>query len=152
MSGAPQLYAEDLPEGFLFAGVEKTLTAEMFNAFATLTGDAHPIHYDETYAKNTRFGRPVAHGLLLAALTALGATSLSIQLENSMVALVSEGMDFLKPAFVGDTLRASYQVVSNVPGKSRKTARVEIKVSLSNSQGATVLEGRHVYLLRCRPA
>jgi 3-hydroxybutyryl-CoA dehydratase len=152
MSDSRQLYADDLHEGFSFTGDEKPLTAEMFNGFAALTGDSHPIHYDEAYASSTRFGRPVAHGLLLVALTALGATELSSRLEAAMVALVSQRSEFLKPAFVGDRLRASYKVVSNVAGKSGVTARVELIVRVANSQGDTVLEGRHVYLLRCRPA
>jgi acyl dehydratase len=152
MSDSRQLYADDLHEGFSFTGDEKALTAEMFNGFAALTGDRHPIHYDEEYAGKTRFGRPVAHGLLLVALTALGATGLSTRLNAAMVALVSQRSEFLKPAFVGDRLRPSYEVLSNVIGKSGATARVELIVRVTNAQGETVLEGRHVYLLRCRPA
>jgi acyl dehydratase len=26
---------------------------------AALTGDKHPIHYDDEYSKTTRFGRPI---------------------------------------------------------------------------------------------
>ena len=40
-----------------------------FLGFAKLTGDDHPIHYDEAYAKTTRFGGRLAHGLLLMAHT-----------------------------------------------------------------------------------
>ena len=152
MNTRTQLYAEDLRQGFSFTGNDKLLTAELFEGFAALTGDGHPIHYDEGYAQKTRFGRPVAHGLLLTALTALGSTELSPQLEASMVALVSQSAEFLKPAFIGDTLRASYTVLSNSIGKNRTTARVDFLVRISNSEGISVLEGRHVYLLRCRPS
>jgi 3-hydroxybutyryl-CoA dehydratase len=151
MRTAPQLYAEDLPEGFSFTGTAKELTLEMFEGFAKLTGDRHPIHYDEKFASNTRFGKPIAHGLLLTALTAMGATAMSAQIEDSMVAMIEQHMEFRSPAFVGDTLLASYVVTSNVIGKSRRTARVELSIRLSNSPNETVLEGRHVYLLRCRP-
>lgn len=149
---ASQLYAEDMQVGFTFVGEDKTLTAEMFMAFAGLTGDGHPIHYDERYAAKTDFGRPVAHGLLLTALTAVGATTTSPRLTDSMVALISQRTDFLKPAFVGDRLRASYTVVSNSENTSRTKARVEVKVTVLNQDGDTVLSGAHVYLLRCRAA
>ena len=152
MSGDRQLFADDLREGFSFDGQEKTLTADMFNGFAALTGDRHPIHYDEEYAKGTKFGRPVAHGLLLVALTAVGATELSSRLEAAMVALIGQSAEFLRPVFVGDRLRASYVVISSVPGNSRSTARVELSVRITNGQGETVLMGRHVYLLRVRAA
>ena len=88
MGRAPQLFADDLVVGFHFRGAARTLTTDMFSQFAALTGDAHPIHYDEAHAANTRFGRPLAHGLLLTSLTALGATSLSRSVEDSMVAML----------------------------------------------------------------
>jgi len=34
----------------------KTLTDAHFMFFAGMTGDAHPIHYDDEYAKKTRYG------------------------------------------------------------------------------------------------
>lgn len=151
MSADQQLYADDLHEGFSFAGHEKILTAEMFSLFGKLTGDNHPIHYDEAYAAQTKFGKPVAHGLLLSALTAVGSTELSMRLEAAMVAFVSQSAEFLKPAFVGDRLTVSYEVLANNCGDGRKTARVEIGVSMSNTSGDIVMKGRHAYLLRCRP-
>jgi acyl dehydratase len=152
MSDAAQLYAEDLAEGFAFTGGETELTSGMFMQFADLTGDRHPIHYDAAYAARTRFRKPVAHGLLLTAMTALGATDLSPRLEAAMVALIGQTAEFVAPAFVGDRLTAFYRVVSNTLTKSGATSRVELSVDLRNASGETVLQGRHVYLLRCRPA
>ena len=70
-------YWEDFHVGDTFAIPAKTLTDAHFRCFAELTGDQHPIHYDDEYAKTTRFGKRVAHGLLLTALTAVGASPLS---------------------------------------------------------------------------
>lgn len=39
-----------------------------FVAFARLSGDDNGIHTDPDFAARTRFGRPVAHGLLLCAI------------------------------------------------------------------------------------
>ena len=148
---APQLFADDLAPGFRFAGEAKTLSTEMFATFAALTGDKHPIHYDASYAAKTKFARPIAHGLLLAALTALGATRLSEQLEDCMIAMLDERMEFLRPVFVGDVVLPDFEVVAVEPKGDGRSSRVEIAVSLSNQAGERVIAGRHAYLLRCRP-
>ena len=36
----------------------------LVDSFAGLSGDRNPIHLDEQYSKSTRFGRPIAHGVI----------------------------------------------------------------------------------------
>jgi len=151
MPRTKQLFADDLAVGFVFRGEATALTSEHFSQFAALTGDKHPIHYDAAFAAKTKFGRPVAHGLLLTAMTALGATSFSEALEDAMVALVEQQMRFLHPAFEGDVLTPKFAVVSNKPSTGGRTAIVEFSVGLSNQAGKQILKGRHVYLLRRSP-
>src|SRR5689334_1779447 len=67
--------SDSLAEGETFEGPSKTLTDAHFLLFSGVTGDVHPSHYDVEYAKKTRFGKPLAHGLLLASMTALGASN-----------------------------------------------------------------------------
>jgi len=150
MSQVTQLFANDLTAGLTFSGKPVALSPEHFSGFAALTGDKHPIHYDAAFAATTQFKRPVAHGLLLTSLTALGATSFSTALENAMVALVEQQMRFLHPAFVGDVVTPDFEVISNKPLADGR-AIVELGVRLSNQDGAHILEGRHVYLLRRTP-
>jgi acyl dehydratase len=152
MNGAQpvQLYAEDLREGFRFRGEPKALTDARFRAFADMTGDAHPIHYDAAYAANTRFGKPIAHGLLLTSLTALGSTALSAQLEESMIAMIEQRWLFEKPGFVGDTVTCDYEVKVNHPTSNGRQAKVAIEVALRNQAGDVLVRGVHIYLIRMR--
>lgn len=115
-----------------------------------MTGDDHPIHYDDAYAAKTRFGKRLAHGLLVMSMTALGATAISRQIEDAMVALVEEGARFLKPVFVGDTLTSRFEVAAIDPKPARGAALVRFNVSLSNDRNEVVLEGHHSYLLLLR--
>lgn len=46
--------------------ITKTFSQEDFDSFALLSGDNNPIHTDPVFSANTRFGRTVAHGLLLS--------------------------------------------------------------------------------------
>jgi len=45
--------------------VEKTFSQSDFDCFAELSGDTNPIHVDRAFSAATRFGRTVAHGMLL---------------------------------------------------------------------------------------
>jgi acyl dehydratase len=127
--------------GEAFEGPSKTLTDAHFLLFSGITGDVHPIHYDVEYAKQTRFGKPLAHGLLLAALTALGASNARERLEGFV--FVEQGCRFLKPAVVGDTVRPRFTVESIWQEGERRFCRV--RTALFNQRDETLLEGFHVY-------
>ncbi len=143
-----QRYFEDFRVGEVFRAPSKTLTDAHFLFFSGLTGDNHPIHYDVEYAKGTRFGRPLAHGLLLVAMTALGAGELSQSFEESIVAFVEQSSRFLGPAFVGDTLHPELEVAALEPRTT--TGLVTFSSRLTNQRGETVLEGVHKYIVRKR--
>ncbi len=48
------------------ATYERTVTAEDIEKFAEVSGDTNPLHRDPEYAKKTRFGECIAHGMLSA--------------------------------------------------------------------------------------
>ena len=48
------------------ATYERTVTAEDIEKFAEGSGDTNPLHRDPEYAKKTRFGECIAHGMLSA--------------------------------------------------------------------------------------
>ena len=133
---------QDLPrEGERFEGPSKTLTDAHFLFFSALTGDVHPIHYDAEYARNTRFGRPLAHGLLLSALTALGASTARERLHGFV--FLEQGCRFLKPAMVGDTLQPRQEIERVWEEGGKQFCRV--KVAVVNQRGETVVDGFHLY-------
>ena len=142
-------YFEDFRIGETFRIPAKTITDAHFLFFAGLTGDTHPIHYDDEYAKRTRFGARVAHGLLLAALTAAGASSLSPHMEGSVVAFVEQSARFLAPVLIGDTLTPQLEVAELTP--ETDTGLVRLATRITNQRGETVLEGHHTYLFKKRP-
>lgn len=45
--------------------IDKVFSQTDFDEFADLSGDDNPIHTKPEYCEDTRFGRTVAHGLLL---------------------------------------------------------------------------------------
>ena len=148
MSG--QRWFEDFGVGDRFASPSKTLTDAHFLFFAGMTGDAHPLHYDDEYAKKTRFGRRLAHGLLLTSMTAVGASALAPLIEASIVAFVEQRTRFVAPAFIGDTIHPRHEIVALE--RKRSAGLMTLRVTLTNQRGETVLEGEHRYLIAYRPA
>jgi acyl dehydratase len=145
-----QRFFEDFRVGDCFESPSKTLTDAHFLFFSGLTGDAHPLHYDVEYAKTTRFGRPLAHGLMLTSLTAVGASTLSPLIEDSIVAFLEQSTRFRTPVFVGDTLKPRHEIVALE--RKRSGGLLTLRVTLTNQRGDTVLEGEHRYLVAYRPA
>jgi acyl dehydratase len=142
-------YFEDFQVGEKFHTPAKTLTDAHFLFFAGLTGDNHPIHYDNEYAKTTRFGKRVAHGLLVTAMTATGASTLSPLIEGSIVAFVEQSSRFLKPVLIGDTITPESEVSELMPKTNVGLLRLTTRIT--NQRGEIVLEGTHAYLIKKRP-
>lgn len=151
-AAAEQYWLEDFTPGRKFEGTLHLLGAEAFGQFAQMTGDAHPLHYDPEYAKKTAFGAPLAHGLLLMAMTALGANPLSPHVEGSMVAFLEQGGKFLQPVLEGDTVTPVLEVEEMRPTKDGRNGVVRFAVRLTNQRDELVLSGFHTYLIKKRPA
>lgn len=142
-------YFEDFQLGEKFHIPPKTMTDERFLAFAEITGDSHSIHYDDAYAQTTRFGRRVAHGLLVTAMTAVGASTLSPFFEGSIVAFVEQSSRFLRPVLIGDTITPEVEITELVP--KTDTGLLRLTTRVTNQRGEVVLEGMHAYLIKKRP-
>ncbi len=149
---AAQYWFEDFTPGRQFPGATHALGHAAFRQFAEMTGDAHPLHYDAEYAKKTPFGKPLAHGLLLMSMTALGATPLSAHVEDSMVAFLEQGGKFLKPVLEGDTVTPVLEVEEGRPTSNPANGIVRFAVRLVNQRDEVVLAGFHTYLIKRRPA
>ena len=122
------------------AEMRKTITDEDVRAFAGLTGDRNPVHLDEEYAAQTRFGRRIAHGML-------GASLISAVLANELpgrgTVYLSQTLKFTAPVFLGDTVTARV-VVKHV--REDKPV-VTLETFCTNQRGERVVEGEAVVLV-----
>jgi acyl dehydratase len=143
-----QKFFEDFKVGDRYQSPSRTIHDGHFIFFAGLTGDNHPIHYDDEYCKQHNFGKRVAHGLLVTAMTVLGGSNLSHEVEDSMLAFVSQSSRFLKPVFIGDTIYPELEVSELIDKKTRGI--MKCKTVVKNQDGDVVIEGEHVYLIKKR--
>ena len=145
----PQRYLDDFAPGEVFKSAPHILSDKHFSAFAAMTGDAHPLHYDPDYARAKGWEAPLAHGLLLFGLCALGAAPISQELTESMIAMLGNEARYKRPAFIGDTVTPQFTVVSVEP-KGNNRGIVRLAITLHNQRNEVVLEGMHVLMLKRR--
>ena len=113
------LYFEDLRLGDRWVSPTRTITEEDVTGFARLTGDHNPLHLDGDFARQSPFGRPIAHGLLGLSFAA-GLASDSPRVETVAFLSVHEWR-FLKPVYFGDRVHVVTEIGQYAP--SRPQAR-----------------------------
>lgn len=89
------------------AEITKKITEADIEAFAEVTGDHNPIHLDETFAKTTRFGRRIAHGMLTASLI---SSVLANKLPGEGSVYLGQSLQFVAPVFPEDEVTARVTV------------------------------------------
>jgi 3-hydroxybutyryl-CoA dehydratase len=119
--------------------VTRTITDADVAAFASLTGDNNPVHLDASYAATTRFGEPIAHGILT---TGLISAVIGTKLPGLGAIYLNQTLKFVAPVFHGDTITASAEVIASRPEKRILTLRT----ACVNQHGATVIEGEAVVM------
>ena len=133
MREAASLSFAELREG-QSAVLERRVDAGDVEAFAKLSGDYSPLHVDEAFAKTTRFGCRVAHGMVLGSFV---STLVGMDLPGRHAVLVSVSLKFRKPVFLGDTVR----VEATVARKVEVSRMIELAVTASNQRGEAVASG-----------
>lgn len=84
-----------------------TITADHVRAYAELTGDRNPLHFDPDFASRTAFGRLVAQGgITTGILHALVAQDMP----GPGTVFLSQDWKFTAPVFIGDTITATAEV------------------------------------------
>ena len=123
------------------ATLTRTITDEMVVTYADLVGDHNPVHLDEAFAATTRFGRRIAHGMLVAGLI---STVLASDLPGPGTVYLSQTLQFKAPVYLGDTITVTVEVV-----KAREDKPiVTLATVCANQDGKTVIEGEAVALVQ----
>jgi acyl dehydratase len=110
------------------------LTAAHVTGYATLTGDYNPLHFDESFAAKTKFGRLVVQGGLT---TGLLHALVAMDLPGPGSVFLSQTWRFTAPVFIGDTITARAEVVS--VHSTKPVTQLSIRVTRQDQE--VVLEG-----------
>jgi acyl dehydratase len=110
------------------------LTAEHVKAYAEMTGDHNPLHFDEDFASKTKFGKLVVQGGLT---TGLLHALVAMDMPGPGTVFLSQNWKFTAPVFIGDTVTAEAEVLSVHVSKPV----TQLKVVITRQDGEAVLEG-----------
>lgn len=117
----------------------KTFTDEDVRGFAQVSGDVNPVHLDDGYAAQTRFGRRLVHGMLTASLI---SAALANDLPGEGTVYMSQTLQFKAPVFIGDTITATVEITAYRPERRIAT----LATTCTNQAGQIVLTGEAVVL------
>jgi acyl dehydratase len=123
------------------AEITKTIEQSDIDAFASVTGDRNPVHVDEEFAKTTRFGKRIAHGMLTASLI---SAVLANKMPGEGSVYLGQTLQFVAPVFPGDDITARVTVKEIREDKPI----VKLETVCMNQRGEVVIRGEATVLKR----
>jgi 3-hydroxybutyryl-CoA dehydratase len=112
--------------------ITKTITDADAALYSAATGDFGPVHFDDGYARNTRFGERIAPGIMVAGIATSVLTS---RLVGVLGVSIEDRFWFTGPVRYGDTITVEVWIAT----KSAETRTVVWRASARNQDGAEVL-------------
>jgi 3-hydroxybutyryl-CoA dehydratase len=113
--------------------ISKTVTEADAVLYAASTGDFGPVHFDEVYARNTRFGRRLAPGIMVAGIATSVLTS---KLVGVFGVSIKDSFWFTGPVFYGDTVTVSVWISA----KDEVNRTMDWKAVATKQDGTEVLQ------------
>ena len=120
---------------------EISIDEKLEGDFAKISGDFNPLHMDEQYAKKTKFGKRVCHGMLLASFF---SRLVGMYLPGKNALYFSQNLNFVEPCFIGDIVIVKGKIIN----KSESTKMIKIETTIKNNTGKLLVEGIAQVLVR----
>ena len=118
--------------------ITRTVTETDNLLFTTMTHNPQPLHLDAEFAKASEFGQILVNGTFTFALM-VGLSVADTTLGTLVANLGYDKLVMPKPVFIGDTMRATSEVVELKESKSRPGAGiVTFQHELINQRGEVV--------------
>lgn len=146
-----QIWYEDFIPGTVLTSAPRLITVADIDDYARLTGEDHPVHMDEAFARSAGFDGRITHGLFNLALIEGLKTTIG-GFERSVVASLGwTDIRFSAPLYPGESVVLRLELVerrrTKRPGRGLATERG----ILIKADGTEVVRGDHLVLLLDRP-
>jgi acyl dehydratase len=115
----------------------RTISADDVEAFAAITGDRNPLHFDPSFAARTRAGGLIVHGGLT---TGLFNALVAMELPGPGSVFLHQEWDYPAPVAIGETVTAEAEVIEARADKPITKLRCVARLA----DGTEVLRGECV--------
>jgi acyl dehydratase len=129
----------------IVSGARTVSEADVVN-FACLSGDFHPEHMNEEYARKGPLGERIAHGLLVLSM-ATGLLNQTGAFEGTSIAILEVTARFVKAVKFGDTIRAIQKIVGKKETSKPDRGVLTSRITVLNQNDEMILEADLVALL-----
>lgn len=126
-----------------------TITEAHLVLSAGLLADYNPLHVDESFARRSRFGGRILHGMMTSAI--MGGP-VGMHFHGTAVAYLEHNARFLAPVRPGDTLTIAWTVDALVPKPKHGAGVVELSGSATNQDGVVAALATGKIMVFVRPA
>lgn len=143
------MHFDDFQVGRIFKSPARLVSAEDIQAYAALTGDMNPLHFDDNYAVRVGYKGRIAHGMLVFGLGAGRWYAMDLTKESTVALLGFGKVAFRAPVYPGDGIRLLSEVVSCRPSETRPgSGIVTFKDAVMNQDGEEVLTFERKLMLK----
>jgi acyl dehydratase len=115
-----------------------TITETHLVLGAGLIGDFNPHHTDEIYARRSRYGTRILHGMLTGSI--MGA-AIGMHFHGTAIGYLEHNIRFLAPVRAGDTLTTTWTVTGLLDKPKHDGGVVVLAGECRNDEGTPVAEG-----------
>ena len=114
------------------------ITDEMVHKFADVSGDRNPIHLDDEYAKTSRFGRRIAHGMLVG-----GLISRALVDGIGRGIYLAQSLKFVNPVFIDDVVTVTVKIT----GLRKEKGIATVETNAYKANGDQVVKGEAMIMV-----
>ena len=125
---------DDARIGETFAST-MTITETHLVLGAGLVGDFNPHHTNERYARGSRYGGRILHGVITSAI--IGAP-LGMIFHGTAIGFLEHHVRFLAPVYPGDTLTTTWKIVEKLDKPKHGGGIVVAHAECRNQDGTVV--------------
>ena len=129
---------EDFFVGQCFS-TNRRITSAMVDSFAELTGDRNPVHTVDEFARKSRFGRRIAHGMLSVGII---SAILGNEFPGPGSIYMKQEVKFLKPIFLEEEVKISIEILEKISEKKR----LVVKTTVEKRDGEKAVDGEALLL------